>query len=41
MKINRRLFTADPCESWASIAKGLLLAAIIGIVMALSLTWGM
>ena len=36
--INRRLFTRDPSESWASIVKGLLLAAVIGGTLAFALT---
>ena len=36
--ITRRLFTKDPSESWASIAKGLLLAAIIGVALAFTIT---
>jgi hypothetical protein len=36
--ITRRLFTKDPAESWASIAKGLLLCAIIGIYLAFAIT---
>lgn len=36
--IIRRLFTRDPNESWASIVKGMLLAAIIGVVLAFAIT---
>ena len=36
--IRRRLFTKDPTESWASIVKGLVLAAIIGAAYAFAIT---
>jgi len=36
--ITRRLFTKDPNESWASIVKGLLLAAAIGAGLAYVIT---